>query len=720
MTRAFYLVFFIVSMGFGITLSDNDLTQVDVNDTSFYSYENSTDVSIEISSALGTDTTTKPELANIALLELNASATNATISFDGSTTNTSIGIGKDKDYAFNILATELKFTGKIDDKNAAHLKAFYPSKIQANATFENAKISLKSTNAPALSIQGNFTAKNSLIEHYETSSTHSSLVVSGTSAVSDSEFSVISNTTSTQKPILRYVVMSSLGGFSDFSNNTASIKLSKSIEMLEQQYSLSILDLNTNNANLYKEAKDNLFTATLKQEGTNIIIEKSLGNLSFKDIERANLKTDIALIDEFLQQITTGDESDRLKALKTFLTSKEQFLANKTDAELLAPYNQANNPAGDIVLSALNAHQNIKDYIGLNLANDTLYNNAQGVVQEIVNNAHSSLESAKANSSTINAINVSNDMAISTRLAAAYNPYSTLAALNGKYFATTDFYPALYYANLPYDNGVWVNAFGGANIIEGNSGALYGISVGYDEKILDNALLGVYFSYANATIKDEGVEQSSNNYQLGLYSSFNPLDDIELNLKFYGQLATTEQTRFSQLFGEMKGDFTRHFAGLSFNGGQIFAFDNNMFFLKPFLGVNYYYAYTPSYIEKGNAAQDVKNGITHHSASAEFGVDLRQYTGQNSFLYITPKLEQYFAESTNDYVAGFLGSTTTFTIKANKLKKTYAQIIMGGNFNVSENFNVTLGFGFKQALKCACQSKSETYLSGNLGLRYQY
>lgn len=170
----------------------------------------------------------------------------------------------------------------------------------------------------------------------------------------------------------------------------------------------------------------------------------------------------------------------------------------------------------------------------------------------------------------------------------------------------------------------------------------------------------------------------------------------------------------------MSGDFTRHFAGLSFNGGRIFAFDNNMFFLKPFLGVNYYYAYTPSYIEKGNAAQDIKNGITNHSTSAEFGVDLRQYTGQNSFLYLTPKLEQYFAESANDYVAGFLGSTTTFTIKANKLKKTYAQIIMGGNFNLSENFNVTLGFGFKQALKCACESKSETYLSGNLGLRYRY
>lgn len=725
MVRALRILFSVVSFSVAITLSDNDL-QVDANDTSLFRYDNSTDTNITISTQLGFDTTTKPELADIAHLEINATAAGVKITFDGSTANSSIGIGADdKNYAFDILAENVEFTGKTDDKSAAELRAFLPSRIQANTTFTNAKISLKGSkiNEPTLSIVGNFTAKNSLIEHYESSQNgiNSSFIVSGTSSITDSEFNIISTVTNTQKPILRYVVLSSLGGFTDFSNNIANFKVSKSVSMLEEQYSISIFGSNSQYANSYKEAKDALFNTTLKREGNDIIVEKSLGSLTFKEIEQKNLQTDMNIIDAFLSDNTIqgSAEEEKFKAFKTYLQGRYDYLAQKTESEILAQYNQNDLPAGDIVLSALNAHQNIKDYIGLNLANDTLYNNARGVVQEIVNNAKSSVEAAKASSSTANAINVTNDMAISARFAATYNPYSNLALLNGKYLATTEFYPALYYSNLSYKNGAWVNAFGGASIISSNAGSLYGITVGYDEKILDSTLLGVYFSYANAMIKDENIEQSSHNYQLGLYSSFNPLDDLEMNVKFYGQLATTHQSNFNQIFGEMPANFTRHFAGLSLNGGKIFAFDNNMFFLKPFLGLNYYYAYTPSYVEKGNAAQDVKS-VTNHSASAEFGVDLRQYTGQNSFLYLTPKLEQYFAESVDDYVASFLGSNTNFIIKANKFKKTYAQIILGGNFSINDAFNVSFGFGLKQAVKCACESKSESYLSGNLGLRYKY
>lgn len=680
MIRALKFIVFVVVLGYGVDLSDKDLTQ-DANNTGFWSYSNDTEVDFSITSALGADTKAQPDIANITKLEITASAPNSAIVLTGTATQkASLGKGANGNYAFDISASTLTLTGDTNDKSTAQIRAFLPSKITANTTLTNARISLAGTSAssaPTLSINGDFKAENSLIEHYETSANtiNSSLVVSGKSTITNTEFNIITAVSRTDKPILRYVVMSSAGGFIDFTGNSANIKVSKSLAALQEQYSKSF---NFSNAilNTAKEAKDELFSATLKQEGNAIIVEKSLGTATFKDIQQKNLQTDMAIIDEILKDVTAGSTDETLlKAFQAGLLADINFLANKTDAELLAQYNESDNPAGDIIFSALNAHQNIKDTIGLSLANDALYNNARGAIKELVDNAKSSIESAKTTSSTASAINVSNDMAISTRIAAANNPYSYLVALNGKHFANANVvggvYPALYYMDLPYKNGVWTNAFGGASIIDSKGGGMFGISVGYDQKSFDGALLGVYFSYANALIKDGSLSQSSNNYQVGFYSSFNPLDDLEFNLKFYGQLATTEQTSDTQAFGEMSARFTRHFAGVSLSGGQIFSFYENTFFVKPFLGLNYYYTYTPSYIEKGSAAKEAQS-ITNHAASAEFGVDLRQYIGQNSFLYITPKLEQYFVESGDDYVAGFLGSNTTFAIKANRYKKTYA------------------------------------------------
>lgn len=726
MIRALKFIVFVAVLGYGADFADADLgTGTD----GVYSVNDDARVdSLDIASELGATLSDLNKIEiNTPLATINLNGTTQTAA--GLTNRASLGIGgADGNYAFDITASALTLTGLANDKSAAQIQAFFPSTISASTTLSNARISLaglNSSSAPTLSIDGDFIANNSRIEHYETglNGINSTFVVNGASTIRDTEFSIITTASRASKPILRYVVMSSTGGYNAdvLTSNSAFMKVSKNLSMLETQYGVSILERNSQYADVFKEGKDTLFTNELKQEGDKLIIERSLGSATFKSIELNNIQMDIDIIDEFLTRIQTGDERTRLGNLKTFLQMRKDYLAANapTDAELLARYNTSDNPAGDIILSALNAHQRVKDAIGLTLVNDALYNNAQGAVKEITNNANSSIEAAKTTSSTASAINISNDMAISTRIAAANNPYSYLAALNGKHFANLGVYPALYYMDLPYKNGVWTNAFGGASIIDNKGGGLFGISVGYDQKSFEGALLGVYFSYANALIKDGRVEQRSNNYQVGFYSSFNPLDELELNFKFYGQLAPTRQTSSTSVFDEMSARFTRHFAGVSFNGGWIFSYYENTFFVKPLLGLNYYYTYTPGYIEKGEVAQDVQS-ITNHAASAEFGVDLRQYIGQNSFLYLTPKLEQYFVESGDDYVAGFIGSNTSFTIRANRYKKTYAQMILGGNFDVSEHFNISLGFGVKQAIKCACDSNSETYLSGNLGLRYRY
>ncbi|MCV3469810.1 autotransporter outer membrane beta-barrel domain-containing protein [Campylobacter sp. CNRCH_2015_0814] len=351
------------------------------------------------------------------------------------------------------------------------------------------------------------------------------------------------------------------------------------------------------------------------------------------------------------------------------------------------------------------------DTTGKNL--NTLTTNTKASAKAIVNNAQ--------NSSVNSSIGVANDLAIGTRIAKLSNPYQDKALVEK--FATThiaalasDVYN--YYGNSSFNNSFWGNVFGGANIIDGDSGALYGFTLGTDRKINDNALLGFYFTYADSTIKDGVMEQKSDNYQFGIYSLINPNDQWEINLKAYGQISPTDQS-IAMLSDSSNADFDSKFFGLSANAGRIFNPNSSSLFIKPFAGINYYYAHTPSYKESGMFAKEVQS-MTNNSISLELGAELRKYMSETSYLFITPKIEQYVMNNGDDYVAGFVGSSSNFIIKGNDKKKTYGQIIIGGNVDINEQFSLNAGVGAKQILAGKTDGKNETYVSGQVGFKYKF
>ncbi|WP_261544796.1 autotransporter outer membrane beta-barrel domain-containing protein [Campylobacter lari] len=350
------------------------------------------------------------------------------------------------------------------------------------------------------------------------------------------------------------------------------------------------------------------------------------------------------------------------------------------------------------------------DTTGKNL--NTLTTNTKASAKAIVNNAQ--------NSSVNSSIGVANDLAIGTRVAKLSNPYQDKALVEK--FATThivalasDVYN--YYGNSSFNNSFWGNVFGGANIIDGDSGALYGFTLGADRKINDNALLGFYFTYADSTIKDGVMEQKSDNYQFGIYSLINPNDQWEINLRAYGQISPTDQS-VAMLSDSSNADFDSKFFGLSANAGRIFN-PNSSLFIKPFAGINYYYAHTPSYKESGMFAKEVQS-MTNNSISLELGAEFRKYMSETSYLFITPKIEQYVMNNGDDYVAGFVGSSSNFIIKGNDKKKTYGQIIVGGNVDINEQFSLNAGIGAKQILAGKTDGKNETYVSGQVGFKYKF
>ncbi len=327
------------------------------------------------------------------------------------------------------------------------------------------------------------------------------------------------------------------------------------------------------------------------------------------------------------------------------------------------------------------------------------------------NDIHDTGRSATNFANSVNtAINVSNEMALGDRIAKANNPYNQKLAAVG-----TDAYNDFYHRT---DGSVWVNAFGGTNIVDGESGGIYGISLGADKQVTDSALIGMYFTYADSDLKDKSLKQESDNFQLGIYSNIKLNPEWELNLRAYGQLGQTDQ--YSSLLGETyTSDFDKKFFGFSGSIGRIVEFENSLF-LKPFAGLNYYYANTPSYTEKGGNLPREVDESTNNSVSLDVGLEVRKYFNETSYVFVTPKIEQYLMNNGDDYVSSFSGSPIDFSVSASDKLKTYGQLIVGGSFGVTDSLNVELGLGAKQILTNKVDDKNETYLSGNLGLKYKF
>ncbi|KPH52164.1 autotransporter domain-containing protein [Helicobacter pullorum] len=469
-------------------------------------------------------------------------------------------------------------------------------------------------------------------------------------------------------------------------------------------------------------------------------IEAAIKDLTERETAFADLKAEI----DALQDGTTDAEKAKnlnelknlmLEALAPSINAGDYSLANsvleavktRTDYTILGGIvlggmNDTLTPIVSATKNSGNTGESLK--ILSSIAGSSLH--TQQVMQVITNqrffkdtrdSARSATNFTDASSSMMTAINVSNDMAISSRIARANNPYQSLSKEKFAASGTTGTDGAYSYYET-YNAAVWANAFGGANIIDGESGGLYGISIGVDGNITDNVLLGIYATYANAELQDTLLSQESDNFQIGVYSQIKIAPTWELNLRAYGQLGQTDQ-RVSNIAGINTSDFDKKFFGLSANVGKVFDMDNG-FFLKPFGGVNYYYSHTPSYTERGTILAQSVESNTNNSVSLELGLEARKYFSSSSYLFVTPKIEQYIINNGDDYVGRFVGSSTSFSIAGEDKKKTYGQLVIGGNLEITDALSLNAGIGAKQILAGKVDSKNETYISGNVGIKYRF
>ncbi|EAJ5123932.1 autotransporter outer membrane beta-barrel domain-containing protein [Campylobacter coli] len=686
--------------------------------------------------------------------------------YDSDDYRLNIDIGKNNTLSFThnngqnpVYVTNLNATAKEVKTTDIVLQAFAPSVINGNLTMTssgagaitedekkgsgiilyngNGAVEGKSANG-SLTINGNFTADKTLFAAYG-----NFVKVNGTANLTNSNFGLMKHSYTDLEA--NNVVIVQAKDFNEnilkANNNAGALLLkfagdyiSTDVQGKDPLEAATIIDISDEDK--YGDGEKGLVDYKLSVQncgGNKCLVINGGATAAAKD-KLTQLQVDIDTIDKLLKNEFDSSQGEEWEQAKETL--------KKQQAEIQTMLEEAKKNGGkiddekyiDLVNKNLNLNLSANDKasilalrsiteqlgsIGADLASREGVKLALDIKKDTDNTGKSVSNLNSASSAVNTTMNISNDVSIGSRVAMLNNPFGTYASkMNGLKFAALDSDMRPSYVN-EYTNSVWANAFGGANIIDGDSGAMYGATVGVDKQANDDVLWGAYFTYANAKIKDNNLEQKSDNFQLGMYSTINVAPQWELNLKAYAQVSPTKQDNV-QIDGAYNSDYTSKFLGLSANAGRVFDFSDNTLFIKPFAGVNYYFSYTPSHTENGAIAKDI-DSIKNNSVSVEVGAEFRKYMNENSYIFVTPKIEQFVINSGDDYTANLAVNNAFFTsIEANNKKKTYGQIIVGGNVDFTNQLSMNLGFGAKQILAGKVDNKNETYLSGQVGLKYKF
>ncbi|EMB5549987.1 autotransporter outer membrane beta-barrel domain-containing protein [Campylobacter coli] len=686
--------------------------------------------------------------------------------YDSADYRLNIDIGKNNTLSFThnndqnpVYVTNLNATAKEVKTTDIVLQAFAPSVINGNLTMTssgggaitedekkgsgiilyngNGAVEGKSANG-SLTINGNFAADKTLFAAYG-----NFVKVNGTANLTNSNFGLMKHSYTDLEA--NNVVIVQAKDFNEnilkANNNAGALLLkfagdyiSTDVQGKDPLEAGTIIDISDEDK--YGDGEKGLVDYKLSVQncgGNKCLVINGGATAAAKD-KLVQLQVDIDTIDKLLKNEFDSSQGEEWEQAKETL--------KKQQAEIQTMLEEAKKNGGkiddekyiDLVNKNLNLNLSANDKasilalrsiteqlgsIGADLASREGVKLALDIKKDTDNTGKSVSNLNSASSAVNTTMNISNDVSIGSRVAMLNNPFGTYASkMNGLKFAALDSDMRPSYVN-EYTNSVWANAFGGANIIDGDSGAMYGATVGVDKQANDDVLWGAYFTYANAKIKDNNLEQKSDNFQLGMYSTINVAPQWELNLKAYAQVSPTKQDNV-QIDGAYNSDYTSKFLGLSANAGRVFDFSDNTLFIKPFAGVNYYFSYTPSHTENGAIAKDI-DSMKNNSVSVEVGAEFRKYMNENSYIFVTPKIEQFVINSGDDYTANLAVNNAFFTsIEANNKKKTYGQIIVGGNVDFTNQLSMNLGFGAKQILAGKVDNKNETYLSGQVGLKYKF
>ncbi|GAA6803254.1 vacuolating cytotoxin domain-containing protein [Helicobacter pylori] len=271
-------------------------------------------------------------------------------------------------------------------------------------------------------------------------------------------------------------------------------------------------------------------------------------------------------------------------------------------------------------------------------------------------------------------------------------------------------------------NNVWATGVGGASFINGGTGTLYGINIGYD-RFIKGVIVGGYAAYGYSGFHANITQSGSSNVNMGVYSrAFIKRSELTMSLNETWGYNKTFINSYDPLLSIINQSYKYNTwtTDAKINYGYDFMFKNKSVIFKPQIGLAYYYIGLsglrgimddPIYNQfRANADPNNKSVLT-----INFALESRHYFNKNSYYFVIADVgRDLFINSMGDKMVRFIGNNT-LSYRDGGRYNTFASIITGGEIRLFKTFYVNAGIGARFGL-----DYKDINITGNIGMRYAF
>ncbi|GAA9917379.1 vacuolating cytotoxin domain-containing protein [Helicobacter pylori] len=271
-------------------------------------------------------------------------------------------------------------------------------------------------------------------------------------------------------------------------------------------------------------------------------------------------------------------------------------------------------------------------------------------------------------------------------------------------------------------NNVWATGIGGASFINGGTGTLYGINVGYD-RFIKGVIVGGYAAYGYSGFHANITQSGSSNVNMGVYSrAFIKRSELTMSLNETWGYNKTFINSYDPLLSIINQSYKYDTwtTDAKINYGYDFMFKDKSVIFKPQIGLAYYYIGLsglrgimddPIYNQfRANADPNKKSVLT-----INFALESRHYFNKNSYYFVIADVgRDLFINSMGDKMVRFIGNNT-LSYRDGGRYNTFASIITGGEIRLFKTFYVNAGIGARFGL-----DYKDINITGNIGMRYAF
>ncbi|GAA8671695.1 vacuolating cytotoxin domain-containing protein [Helicobacter pylori] len=271
-------------------------------------------------------------------------------------------------------------------------------------------------------------------------------------------------------------------------------------------------------------------------------------------------------------------------------------------------------------------------------------------------------------------------------------------------------------------NNVWATGVGGASFINGGTGTLYGINVGYD-RFIKGVIVGGYAAYGYSGFHANITQSGSSNVNMGVYSrAFIKRSELTMSLNETWGYNKTFINSYDPLLSIINQSYRYDTwtTDAKINYGYDFMFKDKSVIFKPQVGLAYYYIGLsslrgimddPIYNQfRANADPNKKSVLT-----INFALESRHYFNKNSYYFVIADVgRDLFINSMGDKMVRFIGNNT-LSYRDGGRYNTFASIITGGEIRLFKTFYVNAGIGARFGL-----DYKDINITGNIGMRYAF